>query len=258
MFTSDPDKTRPFYGELFGWTSEQAGEELGGYINFLKDGERIAGGMKNDGSTGMPDLWSVYLASDDATKTVETAVANGGQVIVPAMDVMDLGRFAVVTDAGGAAIGIWQPGTHQGFAVINEPGAPTWFELWTRDYDAALTFYKDVFGWDTVTVGDTPEFRYTTLGEGDDALAGVMDAGGFLPEGVPNHWSVYFAVEDANAALKKIEKLGGSVVQPAEETPYGVLATAADPMTDRQLRGDHPLPYGRVITSRKWPSGSFQ
>src|SRR4029079_420332 len=110
-----------------------------------------------------------------------------------------LGRFAVVTDPGGAAIGIWQPRSHQGFSIINEPGAPTWAELHTRDYDAAVRFYTDVFGWETATVGDTPEFRYTTLGEGDDALAGIMDASGFLPDGVPAHWSVYFAVEDAKA-----------------------------------------------------------
>ena len=86
-----------------------------------------------------------------------------------------------------------------------------------------------MFDWDTHVVGDTPEFRYTTLGEGDDALAGIMDASAFLPEGVPAHWSVYFGVDDTDAALAKIVELGGSIVEPAEDTPYGRLATAADP-----------------------------
>lgn len=36
--TSDPDRSRAFYGELFGWTSEVAGEEYGGYFNFSNDG----------------------------------------------------------------------------------------------------------------------------------------------------------------------------------------------------------------------------
>ena len=91
LFTSDTDKGRAFYGELFGWTSEEAGEEYGGYINFLKDGVRVAGCMRNDGSAGVPDLWSVYLATDDAQKVTEAASANGGQVIVPAMEVGELG-----------------------------------------------------------------------------------------------------------------------------------------------------------------------
>jgi predicted enzyme related to lactoylglutathione lyase len=229
LFTSDVERGRAFYGELFGWTSDDPAEELGGYFTFYKDGVRVAGGMGNDGQSGAPDTWSIYLAVEDAKATVEAAKANGGQVMVDAMDVMDLGTMLVVTDRGGAAIGGWQPGTHQGFGVHGEPGAPAWFELHTRDYDASVDFYRKVFGWDTHVEGDTPEFRYTTLGQGDGALAGIMDASSFLPEGEPAQWSIYFGVEDADATLARVVELGGSIVQPVDETPYGRLATAADP-----------------------------
>ncbi len=185
LFTSDPDRSRAFYGELFGWTSEEAGEEYGGYINFSKDSQGVAGCMKNDGASAMPDVWSIYLAVDDAVKTAEAAEANGGQVIAPAMQVMELGSMAVVTDAGGAAIGAWQPGLHKGFDVYGGPGTPTWFELHTRDYAATVDFYKAVFAWDAYVMSDTPEFRYTTLGEGDRrvhvqvvAAARAVDQGG--------------------------------------------------------------------------------
>ena len=137
--------------------------------------------------------------------------------------------MATVTDNGGAAIGLGQPGTFPGFGVYGEAGTPSWFELLTRDYDEAVAFYRDVFGWETKVMGDSPEFRYTVLVDGDQMLAGIMDATAFLPEGVPNHWSVYFGVDDADAALAKVAELGGSVVVPAEDTPYGRLATAADP-----------------------------
>jgi len=228
-FTSDPDKARAFYGELFGWTSEDAGEEYGGYINFSKDGVRVAGCMRNDGSTGTPDVWSIYLATDNAPATVDAVTANGGGVIVPAMQVMELGTMAVVTDPGGAAIGMWQSGLHKGFGVYAEPGAPAWFELFTRDYDKSVQFYREVFKWDTHTAGDTPEFRYTTYGKDDAAVAGIMDASAFLPEGVPPHWSVYFGTASTDASLEKVVDLGGSIVVAAEDTPYGRLATAADP-----------------------------
>jgi len=229
LFTSDVEGTRSFYSELFGWTAETAGEEYGGYVNFLKDGVPVAGCMKNDGTAGTPDVWSVYLAVADAAATVDSATAHGGQVMLPAMEVMALGSMAVVADAGQAAIGVWQPGLHKGFGILGEPGTPTWFELQTRDYDASVGFYRDVFGWDTHVAGDTSEFRYTTLGEGDGQLAGIMDAGAYLPEGVPAHWSVYFGVDDADAALAQVVDLGGSIVHPAETTPYGRLAGAADP-----------------------------
>jgi len=134
-----------------------------------------------------------------------------------------------VTDAGGAAIGIWKPGMHKGFGVLGESGTPSWFELHARDYAASVQFYKDVFDWDARTVGDSPEFRYTTLGEGEGGLAGIMDATGFLAKGVPAHWLIYFGVDETEAALKKIVELGSSVTTAAEDTPYGRIAGAADP-----------------------------
>src|SRR5262249_11998552 len=133
------------------------------------------------------------------------------------------------TDPGGATIGMWQPAEHKGFGIIDEPGAPSWFELHTREYDASVQFYKDVFAWDAHTVGDSPEFRYTTYGKDDAALAGIMDASGFLPAGMPSYWAVYFHVDNADKTLAQVVDLGGTVVQPAEDTPYGRLATASDP-----------------------------
>ena len=62
----------------------------------------------------------------------------------------------------------------------------------------------------------------------DTALAGIMDASSMLPEGVPSHWSVYFRVEDTDATLAAVSKLGGATVMPAEDTPYGRLAVATD------------------------------
>ncbi|HET9728681.1 MAG TPA: VOC family protein, partial [Acidimicrobiia bacterium] len=105
LLTSDPDRARTFYGEIFGWTSDTAGEEFGNYINFAKDGKRVAGGMKNDGSQGMPDTWNVHLSTDDAEKTMENATANGAAVIVPPMQVGELGTMSMYIDPTGAAVG---------------------------------------------------------------------------------------------------------------------------------------------------------
>jgi predicted enzyme related to lactoylglutathione lyase len=237
--TSDTERARSFYGQLFGWTTEEPAREFAGYVNFRKDGIRVAGCMgdrsgsdkagSDNPAADKPDAWSVYLATDDARRTVDAARANGGQLIVPAMDVGDLGAMAVIADPGGAAIGVWQPDRFQGFGIFGEPGTPRWFELHTRGYHAAVSFYREVFGWDTHVVSDTDEFRLTTIGDGEGQLAGIMDASGYLPEGVPSHWQVYFGVDDTDRALATITDLGGSLLEPARETPFGRLAAAADP-----------------------------
>jgi len=230
LMTSDTERARSFYSQLLGWTAEEAAEEFGGYFMFTKDGQPMAGGMSSQGSSmdGM-NAWSIYLCTDDARKTAEVAASSGGQVIVPPMDVSDLGTMAMVTDPGGAAIGMWQPGTFHGFAVYAENQAPSWFELHTKGYDGSLDFYRDVFHWTTETASDTPEFKYTTLNAEGQMLAGVMDASGYLPDGVPSFWTVYFGVADADATAAKAAELGGSVVEPPVDTPYGRMGTLADP-----------------------------
>ena len=166
LFTSDPDRARAFYSEIFGWTSESAGEEYGGYFNFAKDGIPVAGGMRNDGQAGTPDGWSIYLATDDVERVTKEAVANGGEV-----DRSRDGCHGVGHDGGRSRI----PGTRRsargsrdctrGLASSPNRARRRGSSCTRATYDESVQFYKDVFEWKTQVAGDSPEFRYTTLGE---------------------------------------------------------------------------------------------
>jgi predicted enzyme related to lactoylglutathione lyase len=228
--TSDVERSSAFYRSLFTWTTTEPADEFGGYFNFLKDGSPVGGCMARvDPEPGVPDAWSVYLATDDLAKTLELATSHGAQVYVQPMAVGDLGTMGYLGDSAGAAVGVWQPGVFNGFSLVEETGAPCWFELHTRDYAGSVAFYRDTFGWDTHVVSDTPDFRYTVMIDGEHWLAGIMDASDLLANGAPSHWSVYFGVDDTDAALATTVALGGAVVMPAEDTPYGRIAVAADP-----------------------------
>lgn len=228
LFTSDHAASKAFYSELFGLEVGDPDPDLGGYFNLTSDGRRVSGGMGNDGSSGAPDTWWIYLAVDDLDRAVAAAEEGGGTVVAPPMDVMDLGRAAVITDPGGALVGAWQPGTHHGFEVWGEPGTPAWFELHTRVHPEAVAWYEAVFGSTTQVASDTDDFRYTMIVDGDEQLAGIMDATPF-PDDAPLGWSIYWTTPDLDATLAQVQELGGTVVLGPDETPYGRLAGCVDP-----------------------------
>jgi predicted enzyme related to lactoylglutathione lyase len=69
---------------------------------------------------------------------------------------------------------VWQPGLHKGFGVHAEPGAPVVVRAAHPRHDASVTFYRDVFGWDTHAASDTPEFGTRHSARTTNALAGIM------------------------------------------------------------------------------------
>ncbi|BDZ41734.1 putative glyoxalase/bleomycin resistance protein [Paraoerskovia sediminicola] len=225
--TNDIEASKAFYRDLFGWEYLDYGEEFGHYGAFLLDGKVVAGVGPNP-SPELPSWWSVYLRSEDAPATVEKALAAGGELAVPTMEIPGQGVMAFVTDPSGAAVGIWEPRGHDGFAVVAENGAPAWHELLSKDYRAAVPFYEDVFGWSVTVQGDTDEFRYCIDEVDGEQYAGVMDASGFLPAEVPSHWSVYILVEDTDAAAARAVELGGTIAMAPEDSPYGRMAVLLD------------------------------
>ena len=233
LWTSDVEGSRAFYSALFGWEAMEPSPEFGGYFMFHRNGEPIAGGM-GDMGPDMPanDTWKIYLSTDDIAGAMGRMGAAGAQVMAPAMTVADLGQNSVFSDPTGAHLGAWQPDTFAGFSVLEEEGAPSWFELFTRDFTGALDFYRSIFAWNAEIEGDTDEFRYATLRDPADhgsQRAGVMDASGFLPDGVDAHWSIYWHVADADAAAARVTELGGTLVDGPTDTPYGRMATVTDP-----------------------------
>jgi uncharacterized protein len=230
LWTSDVAGIRRFYAELFGWEPLEADPQYGGYFNFARQGVWTAGCMGDMGDAKANDAWKPYFATQDLAKTVETAEAAGAQVTVPGMPVGDLGIQGVLVDPTGAALGLWQAGTWPGFSVVEEDGAPSWFELHTRDYAGALDFYRTVFGFEVDTVGDSDEFRYSTLRHSgqEEFMAGVCEDRE-LADGQTPYWAIYWELDDVDAGVATTERLGGTVLQAPAQSPYGRIAIVADP-----------------------------
>ena len=230
LLTSDMKKSREFYTALFGWSYDVGDEEkYGGYTMAFKDGKSVAGLMQSrEDGDGYPDMWTTYLRVDDIAATIGAAKSAGAMVYMEPMDVPEQGKMAMLGDPSGASIGLWEFGGHTGFQLHEENGAAAWHELHSKDYAAAVSFYRDVFGLDTSVMSDSPEFRYTNLVEGEKELAGIMDAAAFLPDEVPSNWQLYFQTDDVDAAIASALALGATIINPAEDSPYGKVAGLSD------------------------------
>jgi len=229
LMTNDAEKARGFYRDLFGWTVAVGGPESGNYGIASKDDKMAAGIGPIPPGAQFPPAWSVYFASDNVDTTVAKVTEQGGKVMVPAMDVMEEGRMAVCIDPTGAVFGIWQGKRHTGAKVIDEPGAMTWFEVATREAPKARDFYCKVFGLEPKKLETPGPMEYYTLHKGPKTVAGVMQMTQAYPAEIPPHWMAYFAVADTDAAAKQIASLGGTVIQPPFDTPYGRISVVKDP-----------------------------
>jgi predicted enzyme related to lactoylglutathione lyase len=230
LWTSDVDGSRRFYAELFGWSADEPDPTHGGYFMFTRDGAPVAGGMGGMGDATPSDSWKIYLAADDIESSLTQAQSDGAQIVVEAMPVDELGVQSVLVDPTGAELGVWQQGTFSGFSALDEPGTPSWFELHTRDFDRAISFYRSVFGWETVPLEGNPDMRYSTVrlpGQTTD-IAGILDISS-VPDGEGSRWHTYWKVDDIDAVASRVTELGGSVVEAPTDTPYGRLATVSDP-----------------------------
>jgi predicted enzyme related to lactoylglutathione lyase len=229
----DPDASKVFYAALFGWESQPAPPEAGGYTIFhLRGGPVAAVGPLL--SPGGPATWMWYATSADADGTARRVEAAGGKVLMAPMNVTGAGRMAVFLDATGAPFSVWQPGRGAGAFIgahlVNEPGTFAWNELTTRDTGGAMEFYAEALDW-TAVVSDSLEMPYVEFQSGGRSVAGMV-AGEDAP--VDSRWLIYFAVRDCDATVARCRELGGSVSVPATDLPgTGRYAICADDLGAR-------------------------
>lgn len=230
----DVDASIAFYTGLFGWDVVERFDESGEirvYVVFRKDGKNVVGlGGRRPGSmTGVPAIWTTYANVEDIEAAAAAFTEHGGTGMMPGpVQMADTGWMFHGRDPSGAAIGMWQPGTHVGADDFNKPGFLIWAEVVTRDLDAVVDFYPKVFGWGATRMeGSDPAYWLFSVGDRLNAGAMAMPAG--VPDEVPAHWMVYFEVEDVDAAASRARELGGTVNAAPFDTGVGRIAVLSDP-----------------------------
>jgi uncharacterized protein len=226
--TADTAGSRGFYSKLFGWQVDvNPDPQYRGYGRARVNGFDAAG-ITPTQAKEQPTAWNFYIHTDDVDATARAVEAAGGKVEMPPIDVPDQGRMAVFKDPVGAYISVWQP-TRMGGFQTNGSNSFGWAELNARGIEKAVPFYEKVFGWTTKRSPVPGSSEYIEFQLDGDSVAGATEMNPTAAPSVPNHWLVYFNVDDVPSAAKKAVGLGAREIVPAQSYSGGDFAILADP-----------------------------
>ncbi|HEX8642017.1 MAG TPA: VOC family protein [Allosphingosinicella sp.] len=229
LMTTDLEPALGFYREVVGWSSaDHEGTTPGGdrYVILSAGGRAIGGAMQlSEGMLGggARPGWFGYVGVADTDVKAREVEAAGGKVLMGPGDIPTVGRFAFVTDAGGAPFYLLTPQPRPDAPpppAAGDAGGVAWHELQSGAGEAAaFAFYSRLFGWETMAeMPMGPMGSYRIFGADGEQLGGMMDK----PEAMPvSAWQFYFTVDGIDAAAGRVRANGGAVVREPHQVPDG-------------------------------------
>jgi predicted enzyme related to lactoylglutathione lyase len=234
--TTDLEKSKRFYGELFAWHVQSEGQWS--FISLGKDTQHFGTVIQHDPKHNIPSHWVPYITVEDLDSGIAAVTKAGGNIRVPKTPAGKTGHFSYCADPQGASFALWQysDGTPKPEQDTPPPaGNFCWDELLTSDTAAAEKFYSTIIGYGTEHM-EMPGMRYTLWlrpnaskrPDGKTRQAGGMMK---LPPMVPHpFWLSYVAVADCDQSVEKAKRLGANITSPPMDIPnVGRFATMLDP-----------------------------
>jgi len=224
LMTTDAKAAQNFYCEVVGWKPQDANQPGMDYTLLLAGEVPMAGLMtlpKEACDAGAMPGWVGYVGVNDVDAYVGRVTKAGGAVHVPPADIPNIGRFAMVADPQGAVFSLFKPLSDMPPppADPTTPGTIGWHELMAANGEKAFAFYAELFDWTKDEALDMGAMgRYQLFAAGGPAIGGMMTK----PAEVPApYWGYYFRVDAVGAALERLKKAGGKVVNGPMEVPGG-------------------------------------
>jgi hypothetical protein len=228
LMTPDPEGAKAFYDAVVGWDIGEGAPEYNGYRMINTEGG-FAGGVlpltDEMQQHGARPTWLGYVLVNDVDAALGKIEQASGKTLMPANDIPNVGRIAMVTDPQGAPFYVMKPippaGQENQPSTVFSPdknGRCSWNELSTSDPAAARRFYGDQFGWksdDFMPMGELGEYRFFDhQGLRIGALAGTSP-------GQHPQWRYYFRVPSIAKAKETAEAKGGTIRMGPHQVPTG-------------------------------------
>jgi uncharacterized protein len=116
LAANDPATALDFYRAVFGWTSAVQRANGGTFVRLQTDGLDL-GSMyalsRKEQEHGVPSHWTPYLRVNHLAQTVRRVEESGGAILVRPFEVEHMARIALISDAVGAVLGLWEAPAHE-------------------------------------------------------------------------------------------------------------------------------------------------
>jgi predicted enzyme related to lactoylglutathione lyase len=239
LMTPDPGGAKAFYDKVVGWQIGEPVAEFQGYRMIGRSDGGFAGGVlpltDEMQQHGARPAWLGYIGVDDTDAAIASIEQAGGKVLMPARDLPNVGRIAMVADPQGVPFYVMKPIPPEGreneqsdVFSVDQPQRVRWNELATTEPQGAIEFYGKQFGWDQEGDMDMGEMgKYRFIQNRGTAIGAVMAKPAQLPV---SRWTYYFGVDDIDRAAEAVKSGGGQVLNGPMEIPGGEFAVnAMDP-----------------------------
>src|SRR4029450_3554426 len=173
----------------------------------------------------------MYIGAPNLEEAVSKITRLGGKAHTEVIEIPSVGRFQMMMDPQGAAFYGMQPASSEERPEgTPEVGEGSWHELMTTDWQAAMKFYEQAFGWQPSEAMDMGEMgKYQMFNRPHGMIGGMMNKPKEMAN-VPPPWRVYFGVPENNAATDRIKASGGKILNGPMEVPGGDwIVNAMDP-----------------------------
>lgn len=110
MVSPEPATAKAFYAQWLGWTvTEIPMGRMGTYYQMAKDGRDVAGVMTQPPGVPHGATWLHYVKVGDIGQALHRVDALGGKVLMGPMAIPNVGRFAIISEPGGARFALYTP-----------------------------------------------------------------------------------------------------------------------------------------------------
>ena len=259
LITTDMQSAKIFYSRVMDWGLLDASVPGRAYALFTA-GNALVGGLmdltKEAIEMGGRSGWVGYVEVNDVDATADRIKHLGGAVHVPPTDVPNISRFCIFADPQTARLAVlkWLKPARGQPAELGAPGRVGWHELLAANWEKALSFYVELFGWQKADTETGEMGTYQMFSAGGQTVGGILNK---PPTITAPFWLYYFHISDLDVATRRVKAAGGQILGGPFELPGGSwIVQCADPQGAifalEGKRSQKVLGYFKDARGRRW------